>query len=237
MRKPVPARQSLSAPRSHPLLNRSQPGLGIGMSTGSPRSQGLASSDLLPSSDTRPLRSASRRKSNRRRPPTHFSMDSDTSFEDAGDDGEMPEHHHVLSPVSERSPPGQVRYPKIPGSVVPLTQHQPSLGSPTRSRRPRVQVELNPSRDKSLPRAPGPLGNPASLLAKRRGDHTASELAQELRNREIGEDELRQTARWKILVSPRVEGIKTTGTSNNFGSPRTVKSAEGPSPTSRNRGS
>ncbi len=163
-------------------------------------------------------------------------MDSDTSFEDAGEDDEMPEHRHVLSPVSERSPPGQVRYPKIPGSVVSLTQHQPSLGSPTRPRRPRVQVELDPSRDKSLPRTPAPLGNPASLLAKRRGDHKASELAHELRNREIGEDELRQTAKWKILVSPGVEGIKDAGTPTAFGSPRTAKSTEWVSPTSRSSG-
>ncbi len=154
----------------------------------------------------------------------------------------MPEHHHVLSPVSERSPPEQVIYPRIPGSVVPLTHHQPSLGSPQRPQRPhrsqlpRVQVELNPSRDKSLPRAPAPLDHPASLLAKRRGGQKASELAEELRNREVGEDELRQTAKWKILVSPGLDGIKDAGTPTNFGSPRAAKSGDWTSPTSRKRG-
>ena len=227
IRKPVPARQSLSAPRSQPLLTRSQPGLGIGTSTGSPRSLGLASSDVLPSSDPLSSKFVPRRKSSRRRPPTHFSMDSDTSFEDAGDEDEIPGHRQVLSPVTERSPPSQVRYPQIPGSVVPIAQHQPSLGSPTRRpRRPRIQVELNPLQDKSLPRPPLPLDNPASLLAKRRGDQKASELAEGLRNREVGEDELRQTAKWKILVSPGLEGIKDAGTPTTFGSPRTAKSGD-----------
>ena len=227
IRKPVPARQSLSATKSQPLSDRSQLGLGIGTSADSSRSLGLASSEVLPSSGIPPPRFAPRKKSNRRRPPTHFSMDSDTSFEDAGDNDEIPGHHQVLSPVKERSPSGQVRYPRIPGSEYPVAQHQTSLGSPTRRpRRPRVQVELNPLRDKSLPRPPVPLDNPASLHAKRRGDQKASELAQELRDHEVGEDELRQTAKWKILVSPGLEGIKDAGTPTTFGSPRTARSGD-----------
>ena len=235
IRKPVPARQSLSAPRSQPLLNRSQPGLDSGISTGSPRSRGVPSSDLLPSSNPRPQRSIPRRKSNRRRPSTYFSMNSDTSFEDAGDNEQMPGQHHALSSAAEPSYPGLVRYPRIPGSVVPINKSQHSLGSPPRPRRPRVQLELNPSLDKSLPRAPAPLDHPASLLAKRRGNERATELAQELRNREIGEDERRQTAKWKILVSPGLEGIKDAGTPTTFGSPRTGKSGEWASPASRTR--
>ena len=202
-RKPVLARYSLSAPRSQPLLNQSQPGLENGISTSAPRSQGLASSDLVPSSEIRSQRPAPRRKSNRRRPPTHFSMDSDTSFEDAGDDEEMPGQHHVLSPVAESSSRGQVRYPRIPGSTVPLTTHQPFLGSPTRPRRPRGQVELNPLRDKSLPRVPAPLYDPASLLAKRRGDQKASELAEELRRTPKPRDRRRGASANDNIESPR----------------------------------
>ena len=234
-RKPVPARQSLSAPRPQPLLNRSEPGLESGISTGSLRSRGVPSSDLLPSSNPQPQRSIPRRKSNRRRPSTYFSMNSDTSFEDAGDVEEMPRQYHSLFSVAERPYPGQVRHPRISGSVAPIRNLQPSLGSPSRPQRPRVQLELNPSLDKSLPRAPAPLDHPASLLAKRRGNERATELAQELRNRETGEDEQRQTAKWKILVSPGLEGIKDAGTPTTFGSPRTKKSVEWASPTSRTR--
>lgn len=235
IRKPVPARESLSAPRSQPLLNRSHPGFENGNSTGDPRSQGLALSDLLPSSETRSQRSFPQRKSSRR-PATYFSMNSDTSFEDAEDDDEMPRQHHRLLSTADRSYHGQVRYPRIPSSVAPLTNHQPSLGSPKRPQRPRVQVELNPARDKSFSKAPASRDNPASLLAKRRGTGRASELAQELRDREIGEDELHQTAKWKILVSPGLDGIKDEGPPTTFGSPRTGRSMERASPTSRKRG-
>jgi len=127
---------------------------------------------------------------------TRFSGGSDTSFEDADID-DFPLPSSALSPVAEvRSPPqnsssGRVLYPPVPTSAAE---------SPTRvSKKPSFPARSD------------------SLHAKRRGAERAAELPN-LRN---SPPDVRDTAKWKILVSPGLEGIEN-GSSSEPSSARTV---------------
>ena len=122
---------------------------------------------------------------------TRFSDGSETSFEDADLD-DFPLPRSELSPVAEgRSPPQ-----KSPKVVYPAVPHSAAESSYRIINRPR------PYRKESL-------------VAKRRGDEKAAELANSLQGHDVT-----QTAKWKILVSPGLESLD----GSSSGSPYTARS-------------
>ncbi|KAL9129006.1 MAG: hypothetical protein Q9217_002440 [Psora testacea] len=138
-------------------------------------------------------KNTARKKSNSSSQYTRFSNGSETSFEDADEDV-LPPPKSALSPVAEvRSPPqdsSKISYPTVPMSA---------SESPTR-----------------IINRPGPPYRSGSLLAKRRGEGKAAELA-----RGISSNDVRRSAKWKILVSPGLEPLD----GSNPGSPQTSRSA------------
>ena len=132
-------------------------------------------------------RRPSRKKSSASRPMTVFSNGSETSFETIdNEDEEHLEPRSTLSPVAEvRSPPrGRISYPAIPVSAAE---------SPTR--RPQDDA-MNPSA-------------PDSLLSKRLGQAKAKEIADRLQGPSRKPND--GSAKWKILVSPGLKGIDSSG--------------------------
>ena len=124
---------------------------------------------------------------------TRFSNGSETSFEDADAD-DFPLPRSELSTVAEvRSPPQ--KSPKVIYPPVPYTAAESS------------------NRIINRPRPPY---RKESLVAKRRGEEKAAELAEGLQGRDV-----RQTAKWKILVSPGLESLD----GSSSGSPYTARSA------------
>lgn len=120
---------------------------------------------------------------------TRFSNGSETSFEDADEDDD-PAARRFLSPVAEspahRSPPRSgITYPSIPVSAAE---------SPTRNL------------PKEAPGRPDPPTRSDSLLTKRLGEQKAREIAGRLQGTHPGVNEdVRRTAKWKILVSPGLD--------------------------------
>ena len=152
-------------------------------------------------------RKSSRKKSVGSRPITVFSNGSETSFESLGDEedeGPDPDPRSAISPAAEvKSPPsGRVSYPAIPVSAAE---------SPTRRREERSAHP--PQSD--------------SLLSKRLGRDKAKEIAGRLQSpsRRSQDENARQTAKWKVLVSP---GLRNNDKS---GSPPAAKSAVKSPPT------
>ncbi|KAL6715636.1 hypothetical protein ACLMJK_006597 [Lecanora helva] len=134
-----------------------------------------------------------RKQSAASRPETYFSIGSETSFESLDDDDdEGPDPRSALSPVAEmRSPPknGRVSYPAIPVSA---------SESPTR----RAQVR------------PAHPGYSDSLLSKRLGQDKAREIASRLQSpsrRSSEDNNTRQSAKWKTLISPGLKGTDKSG--------------------------
>ena len=179
-----------------------------------------------------------RSRSGVKRPPTHYTSGSETEFEDDGDDVEivppLPLH---LSPVRESPSPNgtplsQVRYPIIP---TPKTHASwtPSE-SPTRKPPAKVQRRPIPAPDpRPLPTAT-PAGTPALAplsspsrhkqlpppppIPSRWDRHPASgtgmqepvELEANVQPRSTTHQVNRQSAKWKILCSPGLEGLENT---------------------------
>lgn len=146
-------------------------------------------------------RKSSRKKDNGPRPLTHLTDASETSFEDDEED-DYPDPRSALSPLYEvrspptRSPEGRVSYPAIPISA---------SESPTRRPNPK--------------RPPHPVRSD-SLLTKRLGQDRARELADRLQgpSRQPKDDDFRDTAKYKILVSPGHDPLE------NSKSPTSAKS-------------
>ena len=228
--KPVPARQSSSAR----TLSRQKASISPSDYTGRPIFD-LSTPPPLPT--PLPRKPVPRRKSTPKRPPTHYSSASETSFEDAGnDDEEMPASHPLLSPVAESpaiiSSRGKVTYPRAPGFATLHYERRPEPESPTpkpaRRKQPPPLVtsgtNLKPLKSnlKPLPRVPE---NPESALlgvGRERGGQRPTQIITDSRNSPRGEVELRRTAKWKILVSPGLEGIESVGTPRSRSSPQWI---------------
>ncbi|KAI4209899.1 MAG: hypothetical protein LQ351_007184 [Letrouitia transgressa] len=167
-------------------------------------------------------KSRGKHRHNGRRPSTHYSSGSDTSFEDdeLGDD---PPHNSALSPVVE-SPPVRprttgVRYPVIPTSAA----ESPSVRAPARQIS-RQQRELNPASDRSTGKRKA---SPKIIQSIETALPSVPELAgNEPSDRrpqpQYGNHEIRPgSAKYKILVAPGLEeGI------DYVGSPKSKASGE-----------
>ena len=208
LRKPVPARQYRREQTHQPLMTRSQttvqmrdPSVYVGRPT-----FGVSTEQNKPVEQA--IRSKPKRKSSVDRRSTFYSSASDTSFEDAGEEDEMPTRHPVLSPLTDsprlRSTPGVI----IPGTVAPFNlSRRPSPESPTPRPPPknplRAIVAQKAHQRRDIPRPdvaelPGsPVTSPVSPLAR-------------INENTQGPDSPR-SAKWKILVGPGLEGIDNTG--------------------------
>ena len=176
------------------------------------------------STQLHPSKSASfARKTSGRRPMTHYTMSSDTSFEDDIEEiAELPRRSSMLSPVVEvRTPLSAIRYPTVPGNAASAMERRLSHTSPTR-KPPRRQQHLQPlhinksskGEDQARPLRPERLSRTDSLLSKRRGPQEAAALMHDLRQgRNVSADirgsneDIQGSAKWKILCSPGMEGI------------------------------
>ena len=168
------------------------------------------------------------RKSGGRRPLTHLTTASDTSFEDEGDDvDELPGPTLALSPVVEspkiHSPISKIRYPTVPGSTASIKERRLSPISPTRRppRRPYQPAQsVNPSKGDNNGSAYGsePVARSDFPLATRQGPQEAATAVHGLRERQNPNGAIKVSAKQKILCSPGYEGIE------NCGSPRTGRS-------------
>lgn len=192
VRKPVPALQSPSARGLRPAPSRTQqPSLPRPYPPPPPVEQHYLAA--IERSHSR--RDPQRKQSNSSSKITRFSNGSETSFEDA-DEEEVPVARKFLSPVAEspalRSPPRSgVTYPSIPVSAAE---------SPTRTTRNRA------------PARPEVPARSDSLLTKRLGEQKAREIAGRLQGTHPGiNEDVRNTAKWKILVSPGLNKLESTG--------------------------
>ncbi|KAF6231241.1 hypothetical protein HO173_010573 [Letharia columbiana] len=192
VRKPVPAHQSPSARGLRPAPSRTQqPSLPKPYPPPPPIEQHYLAAIERSHSRKDPRR----KQSNSSSKLTRFSNGSETSFEDADED-EAPAARKFLSPVAEspalRSPHRSgVTYPSIPISAAE---------SPTRTAQKRA-----PARPELPTRTD-------SLLSKRLGPQKAREIAGRLQGTHPGVDEdVRDTAKWKILVSPGLNHLESSG--------------------------
>lgn len=192
IRKPLPAHQSPSARGLWPTSSREQQ---PSLPKIYPPPPPIEDHYLAAIHNSHRRKVPPRRKSNKSNASTHFSNGSETSFEDADVD-DLPEPVSALSPVAEvRSPArqyprGQVTYPSVPTSAA----ESPTLRA--------NRYELPARSD--------------SLVAKRRGNEKAGEMSSGL----LPNNHVRDTAKWKILVSPGLEDINSNPTSR---SPRSAR--------------
>ena len=192
VRKPVPALQSPSARGLRPAPSRTQqPSLPRPYPPPPPIEQHYLAAIERSHSRKDPRR----KQSNSSSKFTNFSNGSETSFEDADED-EVPATRKFLSPVAEspalRSPPRSgVTYPSIPISAAESPTRTPPNRAPTRP-------ELPTRSD--------------SLLTKRLGEQKAREIAGRLQGTHPGVNEdVQNTAKWKILVSPGLSNLESSG--------------------------
>ncbi|KAF6221311.1 hypothetical protein HO133_002166 [Letharia lupina] len=193
VRKPVPAQQSPSARGLRPAPSRTQqPSL---PKPYPPPPPPIEQHYLAAIERSHSRKDPRRKQSNSSSKLTRFSNGSETSFEDADED-EAPAARKFLSPVAEspalRSPHRSgVTYPSIPISAAE---------SPTRTAQKRA-----PARPELPTRSD-------SLLSKRLGPQKAREIAGRLQGTHPGVDEdVRDTAKWKILVSPGLNHLESSG--------------------------
>lgn len=193
VRKPVPALYSPSARGLRPMPTRiQQPSLPKPYPPPPPIDH-----DYLAAIERSHSRKDPRRKQSTSSSKfTRFSNGSETSFEDA-DEEETPASRKFLSPVAEspalRSPPGNgITYPSIPRSAA---EESPTQASSRRApARPNLPIRSD------------------SLLTKRLGEQKAREIADRLRGTHPKVDEdVRKTAKWKILVSPGLNKLESSG--------------------------
>lgn len=171
-----------------------------------------------------------------RRPLTRYSSASETSFEDAGDDDDMPRSQAFLSPVTEsyarRSSRGHDGPPGPPVSVYSRYQRlEPVSPTPKSSQRRQPSPLITPATDpkllknmlKPLPEVPESDISDSSmpLMGKRRANTRVPHGPRPNPNESPrGETELTKSAKWKILVSPGLQGLE------DMGAPRSGRSNE-----------
>lgn len=207
LRKPVPARHYQGVQACQPVTIRSQPSFQVrdpSLYVGRPTFGESSAQNRLAK---HAVRSSVRRTSSNNRPSTVFSTASDTSFEDAGEEDEMP-GHPVLSPVAEypklSSPPGKITYPKIPGTVAAATySRRPSPDSPTPHLPPKnplrgvMAQQRYRSGDVPQPNVAELPGSPVSPVSPLAGRNINSQAPDSPRS-----------AKWQILVGSGQEGIE-----------------------------
>lgn len=231
LQKPVPARQSSSAR----TLNQQRVAY-------DPINSGIYTSASEFGSSTQPGRQLSiPRKPVPRQPPprrirrplTRYSSASETSFEDAGDDDDMPRAQAFLSPVAESYARRSFRGPPRPPVSAYSRYQRPEPVSPTpkSSQRRQPPPLITPATDprllknmlKPLPEVPESDVSDSStpLMGKRRADTRVPHGPRPNPNESPrGETELTKSAKWKILVSPGLQGL------DNVGAPRSGRSNE-----------
>ena len=184
-----------------------------------------------------------RAKSNTRRPVTHLTTASETSFEDEADEvDDGPVREFGLSPVVEspmrRTPSSMVRYPPLPGSSV--RGPRPIPESPTRKPPSRIRQEpiyavspISPGtgRDKALPPRPGVIDRvelperSTSPLQRHREAPNVEDRKRGPQDIRTGNNDVQKSAKWKILCSPGLEGLENVSSSSTM---RHVRSNERP---------
>ena len=171
-----------------------------------------------------------------RRPLTRYSSASETSFEDAGDDDDMPRPQAFLSPVEEsyarRSSRGHGGPLRPPVSAYSRYQRlEPVSPTPKSPQRRQPPPLITPATDprllnnmlKPLPEVPESENSDSStpLMGTRRADMRVPRGPRPNPNESPrGETELTKSAKWKILVSPGLQGL------DNVGAPRSGRSNE-----------
>lgn len=171
-----------------------------------------------------------------RRPLTRYSSASETSFEDAGDDDDMPRAQAFLSPVAEsyarrssRGHGGPLRPPVSAYSryqrlePVSPTPKSPQRRQPPPLITPATDPRVLKNRLKPLPEVPESDISDSStpLMGKRRADIRVPRGPRPNPNDSPrGETELTKSAKWKILVSPGLQGL------DNVEAPRSGRSNE-----------
>ena len=229
VRKPVPTYGPLGATNDQPSAGRSKPSLRIpntyvGRPTYSVQERRNVSDQTWGSSTGK--------RNSFARPATQYSIASDaTSFEDAGGEEEAPTAHIALSPVAEsprvRSPPGQVLYPKIPGTIPPLKTRRLSPESPTRRpppKNPKQAIIAQAAKDHgveiSQPQVAELYGSPVSPKSQWEAQRPSREsLKSSPKSNAPG-------AKWQILVKPGLEGIEGSSAEKPTPSPRSGKTGE-----------
>lgn len=230
LQKPVPARQS---PSARPLNNQQKtaydPTTGtseLGQSTQPGRQLSIPRKPVPRQPPPRRIR----------RPLTRYSSASETSFEDAGDEDDMPRAQAFLSPVAEssvrRSARGHDGYPRPPVSANSRYQRpEPVSPTPKSSQKRQPSPLITPATDprllknmlKPLPEVPESDTSDSAmpLMGKRRTNTRVPHGPRPNPNESPrGETELTKSAKWKILVSPGLQGIE------NMGEPRSERSNE-----------
>lgn len=235
LQKPVPAQQSTSAHtlnQQRAAYDSISPGNYIGPSESGSSTQPTRQLSI-------PRKPLPRQPPPRRirRPLTRYSSASETSFEDAGDDDDMSRVQAFLSPVagsyarrSSRGHGGPLRPPVSAYSRYQrLEPVSPTPKSPHRRQPPPL---ITPATDprllknmlKPLPEVPESDISDSStpLMGKRRADVRVPRGPRPNPNESPrGETELTKSAKWKILVSPGLQGL------DNVGAPRSGRSNEG----------
>ncbi|KAL9036795.1 MAG: hypothetical protein Q9214_005980, partial [Letrouitia sp. 1 TL-2023] len=212
-RKPVPAHRPVET-------HRQDPAVALPASMAQPSSYqmypAVPAIDLYASKfPVHPPRRKSKGKHRHtgRRPSTHYSSGSDTSFED-DEFGEEPPHNSTLSPVVESPPVHRrttgVRYPVIPTSAAESL----SVRAPIRQIS-RQQLELNPASDRSTGKRKA---SPKIIQSAERALPSVPELAgTEPGDRRPQPQDSNHgirpgSAKYKILVAPGLEeGIDCVG--------------------------
>ena len=164
--------------------------------------------------------SAAIRRNSFARPVNHYSTASDTSFEEAAEEAAEEDEpltlQPALSPVAEsprvQSPPGQVRYPKVPGTIPPLNTRRPSPESPSRRpplKNPKRAVVAQTTKDKKVvipqPQVAELYGSPVSPQEQWEAQPPSTESLKGSANSKP--DSNAPSAKWQILVKPGLEGI------------------------------
>ena len=160
--------------------------------------------------------SAATRRNSFARPLTHYSTASDTSFEEAAEEDELLTLQPALSAVAEsptvQSPPGQVRYPKVPGTIPPLNTRRPSSESPTRRpplKNPKGAAVARTTKHKRVvipqPQVAELYGSPVSPQEQWGAQPPSTESLKGSAN--CKPDTNAPSAKWQILVKPGLEGI------------------------------
>lgn len=226
LQKPVPARQSSSA---RPLNNQQKAAydstnsedytdtLELGQSTQPGRQLSIPRKPVPRQPPPRRIR----------RPLTRYSSASETSFEDAGDEDDMPRSQAFLSPVAEsyvrRSSRGHDGHLRPPVSVYSRYQRpEPVSPTPKSSQKRQPLPLITPATDprlrknmlKPLPEVPESDTSDSSmpLMGKRRTNTRVPHGPRPNPNESPrGETELTKSAKWKILVSPGLQGIENMG--------------------------
>ena len=234
VRKPVPARGPPGAQYSQPSAIRSKPSLQIPSTYAGRPTYGVRGQSSVPDQS---WGSAAKRRNSFARPATHYSTASDTSFEDAGEEDDAPTAHPVLSPVVEspgvRSPPGQVRYPKIPVTIPPLNTRRALPETPTRRpppKNPKRAIVAQANKGKTVP-IPQPevaelYGSPVSPKAQWSSQPHSRESLKGSTNG--NRDSSAPSAKWQILVKPGLEGLEGASSPKAMptSSPRSGKTGE-----------